>query len=302
MKTVATIAELRARLDAARADGLTVGLVPTMGALHEGHLSLVDRSVTDCDLTVVTIFVNPAQFRPGEDLDAYPRRLADDAALAAERGADIVFAPEAAEIYPDGFTTNVGLGGITERLCGHPERRGREHFDGVTTVVAKLFNIVSPDRAYFGQKDAQQVSVIRRMARDLDFRVRVEACPTVREADGLAMSSRNEYLSAADRRRAVALIAALRAAQAALDAGQTDVTALIAAALPQLGPVDDVEYFEIVDRDTMEPLAAVDRPALAAVAARVGTTRLIDNLTLEPATDRASALPSTIPIPQGAAV
>lgn len=302
MITVATIAALRAELDVARADGRRVGLVPTMGALHEGHLSLIDRSVAECDVTVVTIFVNPTQFRPGEDLDAYPRRPADDAALASERGANFLFAPAAAEIYPDGFVTNVAVRGLTERLCGHASRRGHEHFDGVTTVVAKLFNIVQPDRAYFGQKDAQQVAVIRRMARDLDFRVRIEACATVRDADGLALSSRNAYLSAPERGRATALNRALRAAQTRLTDGERDATELVRAALNELAAVDSVEYFEIVDPDSLEPVERVVRPVLAAVAARIGNTRLIDNLLLEPSIARPSIPSTTNPIPQGAAI
>lgn len=286
MKTVNTVEQLRAELSVARANGLTVGLVPTMGALHEGHLSLIDRSVSECDFTVVTVFVNPTQFRPGEDLDAYPRRLGDDVALAAERGADLLFAPPVEEIYPDGYMTTVAVRGITERLCGDPARRGHEHFDGVTTVVAKLFNLTSPDRAYFGQKDAQQVAVIRRMARDLDFPVRIEACPTVREADGLALSSRNEYLGAEERTRATALFRALSAAQTLLAEGERDAAELTSAAKAQLSEVDEIEYFEIVDPDGLEPVTRVERPALAAVAARVGSTRLIDNMLLDPAPSR----------------
>ncbi|MBK5229702.1 MAG: pantoate--beta-alanine ligase [Thermoleophilia bacterium] len=302
MKTVATVAELRAELDAARAAERTIGLVPTMGALHAGHLSLIDRSVAACDVTVVTIFVNPAQFRPGEDLDAYPRRLADDTALAAERGADLLFVPSVDQVYPDGFATNVAVRGITERLCGDPARRGHEHFDGVTTVVAKLFNIAGPDRAYFGQKDAQQVAAIRRMASDLNFRVRIEVCPTVREPDGLALSSRNDYLSADQRKRATALFASLRAAQAGLAAGELDAATLVRTALNELIGAGQVEYFEIVDRDTLEPVERVERPALAAVAVRIGDTRLIDNLPLEPSINRPSTLTTNNPIPQGAVI
>ncbi|MBI4897205.1 MAG: pantoate--beta-alanine ligase [Actinobacteria bacterium] len=306
MNTVTSIAELRAELDAARAAGLGVGVVPTMGALHEGHLSLIDRSVAECDLTVVTVFVNPTQFRPGEDLDAYPRRLADDTALASERGADLLFVPAVEEIYPPGFATSVAVRGITERLCGDATRRGHEHFDGVTTVVAKLFNIVQPDRAYFGQKDAQQVAAIRRMVADLNFRVRIETCPTVREADGLALSSRNAYLSADQRERATALVDALRATQSELSDGVRDGATLTQSALrrlaDRLAPDDTVEYFEIVDPCSLETVESVDRPALAVVAARVGSTRLIDNFPLEPKTDRPSAIPTTNPIPQGAAI
>lgn len=279
---VETLAELRASLDAARANGRSIGLVPTMGALHEGHLSLVDRSVAENDVTVLTIFVNPTQFRPGEDLDAYPRQLENDIALATERGVDVVFAPAVSEVYPDGYATNVAVMGITETLCGAPERRGHEHFDGVTTVVAKIFNMVGADRAYFGQKDAQQVAVIRRMARDLNFRTEVIACPTVREADGLALSSRNAYLTAAERPRALSISRALRTAAAALASGQRDAAALAALARNELRETDTVEYFELVDPDTLEPVTTVEKPTLAVVAARVGATRLIDNLLLDP--------------------
>lgn len=277
-----TVDELRAELDAVRLSGCSIGLVPTMGALHEGHLSLIDRSVVENGFTVVTVFVNPTQFRPGEDLDAYPRQLADDIALATERGADIVFAPDASEVYPEGHATTVSVRGITETLCGAPEHRGHEHFDGVTTVVAKLFNIVQADRAYFGQKDAQQVAVIRRMATDLNFRTRVIACPTVRERDGLALSSRNVYLSDEERVRALSLSRALRAVEAAIDSGEHDVSALLEIAHAELAAVDSVDYFEIVDPVSLAPLTLVNESALIVVAARVGSTRLIDNLLLEP--------------------
>jgi pantoate--beta-alanine ligase len=299
MRTLTTLDDLRAELDLARLSGRSIGLVPTMGALHEGHLSLVDRSVTENGVTVVTIFVNPTQFRPGEDLEAYPRQLQDDIALASERGADIVFAPAVQEIYPDGYATTVSVLGITETLCGAPERRGHEHFDGVTTVVAKLFNMVQADRAYFGQKDAQQVAVIRRMASDLNFRTKVIACPTVREADGLALSSRNAYLSAEDRPRALALSKALRSVAGALADGQRDAARLSAIARDELSITDSIEYFELVDPDTLEPVTTVERPVLAVTAARVGKTRLIDNLLLEPHAAPVSTQP-TSPAPQAA--
>lgn len=299
MRTLTTLDDLRAELDLARLSGRSIGLVPTMGALHEGHLSLVDRSVAENGVTVVTIFVNPTQFRPGEDLEAYPRQLQDDIALASERGADIVFAPAVQEIYPDGYATTVSVLGITETLCGAPERRGHEHFDGVTTVVAKLFNMIQADRAYFGQKDAQQVAVIRRMATDLNFRTKVIACPTVREADGLALSSRNAYLTAEDRPRALALSKALRSVAGALADGQRDVATLSAIARDELSVTDSIEYFELVDPDTLEPVTTVERPVLAVTAARVGKTRLIDNVLLEP---HAAPVPTkpTNPAPQAA--
>lgn len=302
MKTIATVAELRDQLDLARAQGHSIGLVPTMGALHKGHLSLIDRSVAENGFTVVTIFVNPTQFRPGEDLDAYPRQLQRDQALASERGADIVFAPPVEQVYPDGFATGVTVRGITQQLCGAPEHRGHEHFDGVTTVVAKLFNMAGADRAYFGQKDAQQVAVIRRMARDLDFRVQIIACPTVREPDGLALSSRNAYLSPEDRDRAVALSRALQAVSGASAAGQNDATELRQAALAELADVDEVEYFEIVNPDTLAPVLTVSTPSLAVVAARVGTTRLIDNLVLQPRTVAEHSPSNTNPTSQGAVI
>ncbi|MBJ7353452.1 MAG: pantoate--beta-alanine ligase [Thermoleophilaceae bacterium] len=300
MRTLTTLDDLRLELDAARLSGRSIGLVPTMGALHEGHLSLVDRSVAENGVTVVTIFVNPTQFRPGEDLEAYPRQLQDDIALASERGADIVFAPPVHEIYPDGYSTTVSVVGITETLCGAPERRGHEHFDGVTTVVAKLFNMVQADRAYFGQKDAQQVAVIRRMATDLNFRTKVIACPTVREADGLALSSRNAYLTAEERPRALALSKALRSVAGALSDGQRDVATLSAIARDELSVTDSVEYFEIVDPDTLEPVSTIERPVLAVTAARVGKTRLIDNFLLEPHATAVTTPTNPNPTPQAA--
>lgn len=299
MRTLTTLDDLRAELDLARLSGRSIGLVPTMGALHEGHLSLVDRSVAENGITVVTIFVNPTQFRPGEDLEAYPRQLQDDIALASERGADFVFAPPVQEVYPDGYASTVSVLGITETLCGAPERRGHEHFDGVTTVVAKLFNMVQADRAYFGQKDAQQVAVIRRMATDLNFRTKVIACPTVREADGLALSSRNAYLAAEDRPRALALSKALRSVAGALADGQHDSATLSAIARDELSITDSIEYFELVDPDTLEPVTTVERPVLAVTAARIGKTRLIDNLLLEPNASPVSTQP-TNPAPQAA--
>src|SRR5680860_672306 len=201
--------ELRSALVAARRAGRAIGLVPTMGSLHEGHLSLLRAARAECDLVVMSLFVNPAQFGPGEDLERYPRDEQRDAGLAVEAGADLIYAPPVAEVYPDGFSIAVEVGGLTEVLCGDPSRRGPGHFRGVATVVAKLLNSVQPDVAYFGQKDAQQVAVIRRMVRDIA--VRIEALPIVRESDGLAMSSRNAYLSPAERRRATALSRALRA-------------------------------------------------------------------------------------------
>src|SRR4051794_19201453 len=208
-----TKAELRAAVAEAKRAGQTVGFVPTMGYLHQGHLSLIEAARAECDLVVMSLFVNPTQFAPGEDLDRYPRDEERDAELAGEAGVDLIYAPPVEEVYREGFSTRVEVGGLAEVLCGDPARRGAEHFRGVTTVVAKLLNTVQPDVAYFGQKDAQQVAVIRRMVGDLDIPVRIEALPIVREADGLAMSSRNAYLNEADRERATALSRALGTAE-----------------------------------------------------------------------------------------
>jgi len=281
VKTVATIESLRATLAEARERGQSIGFVPTMGALHEGHLSLLHKAAAECDLVVVSIFVNPTQFRPGEDLEKYPRKMAADAALADLNGADILFAPGVDEIYPSGATTTVSVSGISETLCGDPSRRGHQHFDGVATVVSKLFNIVQPDAAYFGQKDAQQLAVIKRLVSDLNMPVRVVGCPTVRESDGLAMSSRNAFLAPAERKRACALNHALRLAEKMIAGGARDVAAVKQAALRELSAVE-VEYFELVDPLTMQPVEQIEGPVLAAVAAHVGATRLIDNLILQP--------------------
>jgi pantoate--beta-alanine ligase len=276
MRTLRTIAELRAALAQPRRAGRRIGLVPTMGALHEGHLSLMRRAREECDEVVVSLFVNPTQFNECVDLSAYPRDEPQDAATAADEGADYLFAPSVSEMYPDGFATTVSVGGVTEVLEG--VHRGREHFDGVTTVVCKLFNIVAPDVAYFGQKDAQQTLVIRRLVRDLGLPVEIEVCPTVREPDGLALSSRNAWLSAAERARATALSHALATAQVLVAAGETDVETLLGAAGAELAePQLKVDYFQIVNAETLEPLTSVDGPALALVAAWVGQTRLIDN-------------------------
>jgi pantoate--beta-alanine ligase len=250
-----------------------------MGALHEGHLSLLARARRDCELVVMSLFVNPTQFDVSADLAAYPRDEARDRELAAQAGADVVFAPPVEEMYPPDFATTVAVAGVTETLEG--DHRGRAHFDGVTTVVTKLFNIVAPEVAYFGQKDAQQAVVIRRLVRDLDIPVRIEVCPTVREPDGLALSSRNVHLSAADRSRATALRRALQAAERAVAAGERDPAAVVTAARDELTSSNiEPEYFELVSTDTLAPVARVDGEVLAVVAARVGSTRLIDNTVL----------------------
>jgi pantoate--beta-alanine ligase len=283
VRVVRSVGELRAALLPHRRAGRTIGLVPTMGFLHEGHLSLLCAARAENDIVVMSLFVNPTQFGPNEDLDRYPRDEERDFALATEAGVDFVFAPEVAEIYPDGAATAVEVTGrLTSVLDGNPERRGPGHFRGVTTIVAKLFNIVGPDVAYFGQKDAQQAAVIKRMVRDLDFPLRVEVMPTVREEDGLAMSSRNVYLEPADRARAIALSRALAAAEQqalvldSLDAG------LAAARIELAAAAIEPEYLEARDAETLEPVEGLTgRPILIAVAARVGGARLIDNVVIQ---------------------
>jgi pantoate--beta-alanine ligase len=281
-RLVRTKDELRSALVPLRAEGRSIGLVPTMGFLHEGHLSLLRAAREECDVVVMSLFVNPAQFGPNEDLDRYPRDEARDARLAAEAGVDLVYAPAVAEVYPEDFETSVVVDGLTEVLDGDPAQRGPEHFRGVTTVVAKLLNTVQPDVAYFGQKDAQQLAVIRRMVRDLDIPVQVKGLPTVREGDGLAMSSRNAYLGSEDRERALALSRALRAAESrareeSLEAGLEAARAELAAAGVE------PEYLEARDPDDLSKVAELNgRPVLLAVAARVGGARLIDNVLIQP--------------------
>jgi pantoate--beta-alanine ligase len=281
MRTLRTIDEARATLQTARRAGHTIGLVPTMGALHDGHLSLIERARAECDVVVVSLFVNPAQFNESADLDRYPRREQRDRELAAAAGSDLLFAPTVDEIYPAGFSTSVEVLGLTHRLEGAV--RGADHFRGVTTVVMKLLNIVSPDVAYLGQKDAQQAIVIRRMVEDLNMNVRVETCPTVREADGLAMSSRNAHLSSEERARAQAMPCALAAAAAAVTDGERSADVLTATAREAMSAFDvEPEYIELVHPDTLDPIACLEQQALLAIAARVGETRLIDNMILSP--------------------
>jgi pantoate--beta-alanine ligase len=252
-----------------------------MGFFHGGHLALIDAAREESDVLVVSLFVNPAQFGPGEDLDAYPRDEARDAELAERHGVDVLFAPPVEAVYPGGFATTVSVHGLTEVLDGHPARRGQGHFDGVTTVVTKLFNMVQPDRAWFGQKDAQQALVIKRLVRDLDIPVQVEIVPTVREADGLALSSRNVYLSPEERERALALSRALDAAEREVAAGRLDAGDVLAAAQRELDARDvEPEYLELRSADDLSPASRVDGRTLLAVAARVGRARLIDNTVL----------------------
>ncbi|HEV3319277.1 MAG TPA: pantoate--beta-alanine ligase [Solirubrobacteraceae bacterium] len=282
MRTVRTVTELRSALAPDRRTGHTIGLVPTMGALHEGHLSLIRHARAHCDVVVVSLFVNPSQFDERADLERYPRQEERDGTLAARAGADVLFAPPVEEVYPAGFATSVEVLGVTERLEGAV--RGAAHFRGVSTVVTKLLCMVGPDVAYFGQKDAQQVVVIRRLVTDLNLPVRVEVCATVREADGLAMSSRNALLDPVERERARALPAALRAAAALAGAGERSVSALLQAAHEAMAPFEiEPEYVTIVNPDTFQALDSIEAPAMLVLAARVGAVRLIDNAMLTPA-------------------
>ena len=282
MITVRTVADLRAALREHRRAERTIGLVPTMGALHEGHLSLIRTARAQTDLVVVSLFVNPAQFDDERDLAAYPRDEQRDAQLAAQAGADLLFAPPPEEVYPPGFATSVRVAGaLTETLEG--AHRGAQHFDGVATVVTKLFNMAQPDVAYFGAKDAQQALVVRRLVRDLDIPVRIELVETVREPDGLALSSRNVHLHGAYRERALALHEAIATATRAVGDGERDAQAIAAGARAAMARHHvEPEYLALVDPETLTPVERVERPALLAVAARVGATRLIDNTTLTP--------------------
>jgi pantoate--beta-alanine ligase len=285
MKTVRTKAELHEALAKPRRRGRRIGLVPTMGYFHDGHLSLMRAAREECDIVVVSLFVNPAQFGPGEDLDSYPRDEDRDAALAALEGVDLLWMPDAVEVYPEDFSTTVEVdAALTGVLDGAPERRGPSHFRGVTTVVAKLFNCVQPQIAYFGRKDAQQAVVIERMVRDLDFPVEVKVLPTVRDEDGLALSSRNAYLSAEQRERARVLSRALESAERAADKGERSAATLIAVVEGDLRNAGiDPEYVEARDAEDLTPVAELNgRPVLLAVAAQVGRARLIDNVVIDP--------------------
>jgi len=273
------IEEVRRRVGEARGKGLRIGLVPTMGALHEGHASLLGRARGETGLVVVSLFVNPTQFGPGEDFREYPRPLEKDLEVCRREGADLVFTPTAAEMYPAGFATTVRVAGMSEKMCG-AFRPG--HFDGVCTVVAKLLGIVQPDVAYFGEKDAQQLAIVRRMAADLNLPVEIRSCPLVREADGLALSSRNAYLSQAERRQALEISRALAEARRAILAGERDATRIGDGVRRRLAGAEGIglEYVAVVDPDTLEDLEQIGEKALVAAAARVGKTRLIDNVLL----------------------
>ncbi len=277
MKVVETIAELKALR---RQVSGSVGFVPTMGYLHEGHVSLVKRARQETDYVVASIFVNPTQFGPKEDFASYPRNMERDLAMLGQEGMDIVFAPAAAEMYPSGYNTWVEMQGVTERLEGSI-RPG--HFRGVATVVAKLFNIVEPTRAYFGQKDAQQVLVVKKMVRDLNMNLEVVVAPTVREPDGLAMSSRNVYLNPEERRGAAVLFRALARGQQLYSGGEKDAGRIRQEmmSLIEREPLAKVEYVSLANRDTLAELSTLNRPAIALLAVKFGKTRLIDNMPLE---------------------
>jgi pantoate--beta-alanine ligase len=284
LKICETIANMRSACRAARSGGKRLGFVPTMGALHEGHLSLVRAAKASCDVVAASIFVNPTQFGPNEDLSKYPRDFERDRNLLQKEGVELLFAPSVEEVYPAGATTWVTV----EELSGRLDGRSRPgHFRGVTTVVAKLFHVVEPDSAFFGQKDAAQLAIIRRMVRDLNFPVEIVACPIVREPDGLAMSSRNAYLDPLQRKQALVLYRSLTKVKNLYDAGERDASKLAAVGSEEIARSEAVEeksvrldYFEIVDPQSLEPVENITRGALVTVAAYIGSTRLIDNLTL----------------------
>ncbi|MCR5395547.1 MAG: pantoate--beta-alanine ligase [Bacteroidales bacterium] len=276
MQLVKTIQEVRAQVAAWRREGLTVGLVPTMGYLHEGHQSLIRRSAAENDRTVVSVFVNPIQFGPNEDLEAYPRDIERDKQAVSEAGGDLIFNPDPSEMYPQHFTSFIDTTETTELLCGAVRP---VHFRGVCTVVGKLFNIVLPDRAYFGQKDAQQLATIRRFVRDLDFPVQIVACPIVREADGLAKSSRNTYLSATERQAALVLSRSLRLGREAIEQGERSAARVIDIIRTELQrePLARIDYVEVVDFVNIQRVERIEGETLVAIAVYIGKTRLIDN-------------------------
>lgn len=276
MKIVSTVEQVREEVKKWRQQGLTVGLVPTMGYLHEGHKSLIDKAVAQNDKVVVSVFVNPIQFGPTEDLATYPRDLERDAALCEDAGAALIFHPEKEDMYFDDFCTYIDMDGLTKGLCG---KTRPIHFRGVCTVVGKLFNIVHPDRAYFGQKDAQQLAVVRRMVRDLNFDLEIVGCPIIREEDGLAKSSRNTYLSEEERKAAVILHKGLIKGEEMVSAGEKDVKKVLDAIteIIESEPLARIDYVEAVDFDNIETIDTIEGSVLVAVAVYIGKTRLIDN-------------------------
>lgn len=277
---VTTVNEVRTQVKAWKKEGLTVGFVPTMGYLHEGHQSLIKRAVEENDRVVVSIFVNPIQFGPTEDLDSYPRDLEKDSALCEATGADLIFHPEPEEMYPEGFCSCVNMSVLTEELCGLSRPI---HFRGVCTVVSKLFHIVTPDRAYFGQKDAQQLAIIKRMVLDLNMDVEVIGCPIVREEDGLAKSSRNTYLSPEERQAALILSKTIRLGEDMVKKGEKDCKVILDVMKKNLEtePLAKIDYVKIVDGLTMQQIDTIDRSILCAMAVYIGKTRLIDNFIVE---------------------
>ncbi len=276
MKIAVTVSEVRNQVSEWRKQGLSVGLVPTMGYLHEGHKSLITRAVSENDKVVVSVFVNPMQFGPSEDLESYPRDMDRDAAVCEEAGAALVFHPEPSEMYHKGFSSYIDMNTLTEGLCG---KSRPTHFRGVCTVVAKLFNIVVPDRAYFGQKDAQQLAVVRHMADDLSYGIEIIGCPIVREEDGLAKSSRNTYLSNEERKAALILNKALSEGKKLINSGEKDADKIKATISDIINtePLARIDYVEVVSWDTLEPIKEINGQVLAAVAVFIGKTRLIDN-------------------------
>lgn len=278
MKIVSKIAEVRDQVKAWKREGLTVGLVPTMGYLHEGHKSLIERAIKENNRVVVSIFVNPTQFGPNEDLDKYPRNLEKDSILCENAGASIIFHPDVEEMYFEDEATEVNIKGLTKGLCG---KSRPTHFSGVCTVVSKLFNIIPADRAYFGEKDAQQLAIIRRMVRDMNIDIEVVGCPIVREEDGLAKSSRNIYLSREERQGALVLSKSLKLAKKAIEAGvrnANDIKGLMIEYIEE-EPLAKIDYVEIVQSDTLENIGQVKGSILIAIAVYMGKTRLIDNIT-----------------------
>ena len=276
MQIVSTVEEVRKQVKKWREEGLSVGLVPTMGYLHEGHGSLISKAVEQNDKAVVSIFVNPMQFGPSEDLESYPRDMDRDAALCEDAGASLIFHPEPSEMYHDDFSSFVDMSTLTGGLCG---KTRPIHFSGVCSVVTKLFHIVTPDRAYFGQKDAQQLAVIRRMVRDLNFDIEIVGCPIVREADGLAMSSRNTYLNKEERKAALVLSQAVRLGEELIEEGEKNAAVIKEKMIAHIEaePLAKIDYVEIVDAQSLEPVSEIQGEILAAMAVYIGKTRLIDN-------------------------
>lgn len=275
-----TIKDVRERVNAWKREGLTVGFVPTMGYLHEGHKSLMQAARANNDKVVVSVFVNPMQFGPNEDLESYPRDFEKDCALCESVGVDLIFHPEPKEMYTDGFCSYVDMNGLTTELCG---KSRPIHFRGVQTVVLKLFNIVKPDRAYFGQKDAQQLAVIKRMVKDLNVDTEIVGCPIVREADGLAKSSRNTYLNPDERKAALILSRSLKLGRALIENGETDAKAVIKAITDSINtePLAKIDYVDVVDFETITPVDSIGKSVLVAIAVYIGKTRLIDNFIIE---------------------